>query len=59
MVKLAFKVGDTENCYIIQSRAKLLKSFLQANAGYELDSVSYKLTSAEDVVDSYTTVTAT
>lgn len=30
----------------------------KANAGYEIDTVSYRLTTAEDVADSYTTVIA-
>ncbi len=56
MVKVAFKVGDTENATSFKE-SETLEIVPTANAGYELDSVSYKLTSAED--DTYTTVTAT
>lgn len=54
--KVAFKVGDTENATSFKE-SETLEIVPTANAGYELDSVSYKLTSAED--DTYTTVTAT
>lgn len=39
-------------------QSETLEIVPKANAGYEIDTVSYRLTTAEDVADSYTTVTA-
>lgn len=54
--KVAFKVGDTENATSFKE-SETLEIVPTANAGYELDTVSYKLTSAED--ETYTTVAST
>ena len=39
-------------------QSETLEIVPKANAGYEIDTVSYRLTTAEDVADSYTTVIA-
>lgn len=39
-------------------QSETLEIVPKANAGYEIDTVSYRLTTAEDLADSYTTVTA-
>ena len=39
-------------------QSETLEIVPKANAGYEVDAVSYRLTTAEDVADSYTAVTA-
>lgn len=54
---VSFKVGETNNAVAFK-QSETLEIVPVANAGYELDKVSYRLTSAEDTDANYTDVTA-
>lgn len=50
-------VGENATATSVK-QSETLEIIPKANVGYEVDTVSYRLTTAEDVADSYTTVTA-